>query len=277
MERRIVSVHIEKTAGTSVQDFLESTLGKDKVLVYNPLDDTVSRAVDLKVQRTHPAHDLLRLGITRTPLAYIVNRAYLLLSYNVLKSKAIQIAEMPDDFSAIHGHFVADRFDRQIANPISVIVIRDPLERMRSQYAHWRRTKGATQWRVRVPFSQHLSFEDYAFLPELRNYQTQALADKTLGDFAVVGVADDLDTYIGRMIDCMQREGLMPANKNKTFKTKWLNRSPGVERSAQEYSCEFLRRFYDLHEEDFKLYESARRLAGGFSTQVDSQVNSHVV
>ncbi len=261
LERRVVSVHIEKTAGTSVQDLLESALGKDRVLVYNPIDDTLARAADLKARRTSAVHDLLRAQIANTPLAFIINRAYLLLSTNILKPKTIHVFEMPDDFSAVHGHFVADRFDLHISDPVSVVVIRDPLERMRSQYAHWRRTRGVTQWRVRIPFRPSLTFEEYALLPELRNYQSQALGKKNLGDFAVVGITDELDVFADKLIECIRREGLMPVGCDRGFKAKRLNRTPDAREPIQGYGPAFISRFYDLHEKDYELYESAKKLA----------------
>ncbi len=257
IESRLLSVHIEKTAGTSVQDLLESVLGKDKVLIYNPIADTLTRASDLRVQRTNPVHDALRLKIASSPLAPIINKTYRLLAYGMLKTKIIEISNLPGDFLAIHGHFAANRFDKQLVNPLATVVVRDPLERMESQYVHWQRTKGVTEWRVRIPFDPSITFERYALLSELQNYQTQALGGKNLDSFTVVGVTEELDTFAQELLNCLQSARL--ASPKQDFGIKRLNRTPNFRQSPPIYEQDFLRQFKRQHEADYLLYEQAKR------------------
>ncbi len=258
VESRVLSVHIEKTAGTSIQDLLESVLGKNRVLIYDPIRDTLTRSADLKVQRTNRVHDALRLRIANTPLAPLINKAYQVLIDGVLKPKVIQVTNLPDNFAAIHGHFAANRFDQLITNPISAVVIRDPLERMESQYTHWQRTKGITEWRVRIPFDSALTFEDYALLPQLQNYQTQALGGKDLHAFAVVGVTNELDAFAQKLIRCLQNSGFVSRKEMGRHQVKWLNRTPQFRQSSPTYEHDFLRRFQQFHEKDYLLYEQAQ-------------------
>jgi hypothetical protein len=51
-ERRVVSVHIEKTGGTSIEKFYKALFGPDRVLLYAPRI-LLSEAVKNFVKRIH--------------------------------------------------------------------------------------------------------------------------------------------------------------------------------------------------------------------------------
>ena len=257
IESRLLSVHIEKTAGTSIQDLLETILGKDRVLIYNPIADTLTRACDLRVQRTNTVHDILRLRVANTALAPIINYAYRWLTTSVLKPKTVPISNLPNNFSAIHGNFAANRFDSQIAHSLLAVVFRDPLERMESQFIHWQRTKGIAEWRVRVPYDSTLEFEHYALLPQLQNFQSQALGGKDLDAFAIVGITKNLDTFSLELIRALEQNRLA-RHSSSEYHVKRLNVTP-QRQQGENHGASFLKQFREFHEQDYLLYERAKK------------------
>lgn len=74
-------------------------------------------------------------------------------------------------------------------------VVREPLERMKSHYEYWYRNSGLDRFGVVIPFESSMSFETFALLPQLSNYQTRALGIDP-SRFRLIGTTESLDAYM---------------------------------------------------------------------------------
>lgn len=164
----LVSLHLPKTAGTSFADTLRAAAG----------DGYRDDYADLPMQhgpwkrRRHA----LRAGLAlrRHP---------------------------PQDATCIHGHFLALKYRVALgARPVRWITwLRDPVQRLASHYAFWRRDYDgldpAQPLRNRM-LREDWSFERFALGPELRNVYRQYLWGFDPAHFDFIGItehyADDL-------------------------------------------------------------------------------------
>ena len=169
------------------------------------------------------------------------------------------------------GHFVADQFDEQLSDrpKIRAVVLRDPLERMASHYDHWKRYEGHSIWRVNIPYNPSMSFEDFATLPEMRDYQLQALGRLGLEDFDVVGVTETVDQSVGQFLQLLAEEGTMPiVPEAHDVQLGHLNRTPqGTKTNVETLGSAALQSIRAYHAEDIELYAQAQAMALGSAGQ----------
>jgi len=254
-DRKHLSVHIEKNAGTTVQDCYERIYGPDKVLVYFPDKKVLRRVSDMGVSRTNETLHKIKLLFGESPLLPFVYRMYVKLTEGLSTGESLIYPDnLPDDYRVIHGHYDLEVFEGKVVDPYLTVVFREPLERMISQFVHWRRNGGSRAWRVNLPFDLEMKFVDYAMSPSFRNYQTRALSGVGLWEFDVVGITERLDFFLKQIEpECLTS-------------MKRLNRSPvrltlsdlGVENEG-----EFVERFREFHKKDYENYELAKELAIG--------------
>lgn len=245
--RVIVNVHIEKTAGTSLLKFFEHTVGKEHIAFYDPITDSLTKVSDLPIS---PANEL----VDKWQLKSYAFWPALKKAYYTINAKKNQVNV--DDIAIVHGHFTANRFDTLFPNSLQTVVIRDPLARMHSQYDHWKRAKGRSQWRVMVPYDETMTFEDYAMLPSIRNYQVQALAGKELATFALVGVTERLNAYTTTLYHLLLLENFIIADM--PLRIEKLNQK------KQEHEMKrsgFEKDFAFFHKDDYMLYKQAKSLS----------------
>lgn len=251
LERRHISVHIEKTAGTSLHNFYRYLYGPSRVLLFNTRNNLLNRSSDIKASLVNPHIDRLRRLAGSMPflqLLPLANKAYLLLVGSTTKSYGLD--NLPPDFSVIHGHFLATMTDQFIPDSFKTIILRDPLERMISHYQHWKRNSGATNFRVRAPLPLDTTFEQFALLPIFTNYQSQALDGLALSEFDLVGTTNKLIIFareLARLRDGFETE----------ISLSTLNQSPNKHNAYKNLDQDFLRKFRQQHELDYELYQYA--------------------
>jgi len=246
----IVNVHIEKTAGTSLLKFFEHTVGKDRVAFYDPITDSLTRISDLPIS---PSSDFVdKFQLKSYAFWPVLKQAY----YSVYSQRNNQ-SVAKNHIAIVHGHFTANRFDKTFPEMLQTVVIRDPLKRMHSQYDHWKRSKGRSQWRVMVPYDEKMTFEEYAILPAMRNYQMQALAGRELGSFSLVGVTERLEEYTKALYQLLLSEGFITSNVSLQTVEK-MNQH---KKNHQVKSSNFEKDFRTFHKDDYDLYKQAKSLA----------------
>ncbi len=167
----LVSLHLPKTAGTSFAETLRSASGGG----YR--DDYA----DVPMQ--YPAWQR-RLHAMRGGLA--------------LRGR------VPDDARCIHGHFLALKYRIALgARPARWITwMRDPVQRLASHYAFWRRDYDGSDptqpLRNRV-LREDWSFERFALGPELRNVYRQYLWGFDPERFDFIGITEHYQADLERL------------------------------------------------------------------------------
>ena len=164
--RKIISVHIPKTAGASFRAGLASVFGK-RLLLDNddrPLDGTLKA----------------RFRRARKSLAFS------------MRGRERFIV----DYDAVHGHFIASKYSALGEQGALCAFFRDPARRVISQAAFWRRhpdPKNA-MW---VEFSrQKMTAERLAGFPRQQRIYALFTGGYSLERFAFVGVTEEYETSL---------------------------------------------------------------------------------
>ncbi len=273
-QRLIEFVHIEKTAGTVVRSAIESNVSLDDLYIYSPQADRLAASSSNLQPQTSEMLERLREGIANPLIGPLLLRMYPFVN-NITKSRMLRLypqLEIPDNAKVIFGHFTANQFDDLLdGEPIRAIMIRDPLERMRSHYDHWSRNYGYADWRVNIPFDRSLTFELFAMLPQLQDYQTQALSGLDIGSFEFVGVTEDTDEFIRRFLEGL-REKDFTISEQLVFPTRRLNTTP-INRKTPlaDLNEEFVRRFSEFHAQDYYLYAQAKIISASKTVDTDEE------
>lgn len=251
----LVSVHIEKTAGTSLQEYFIRLFGADRVLQYLPLSKELARNSDLRFQPTNMVVDLLKCTLNQSKIRSIFAQLYSSLNSEVLNPKIFKIEDLPNlDYAVLHGHFVADQFINQVKNPLYAVILKEPLSRMFSHYTNWYRAKGQSPWRFMLDFDPSLTFEDFALLPQMQNYQVQALGAIDITAFTFVGATEKLNNYLVSVNQGLKEYGVLPEDTELGF-FRWLNRTP--RKPIYDLDLNFREKFKQFHALDYDLYEYA--------------------
>jgi hypothetical protein len=101
---------------------------------------------------------------------------------------------VPDGTRIIHGHFLADSFDDILPDRELITWVRDPVERLVSNYHHFLRSPDMRDDCCRALHERGLSLREFAELDWMRNMATRYLANKPLDDFRFVGISEQFDS-----------------------------------------------------------------------------------
>jgi hypothetical protein len=243
----LINIHIEKTAGRSLRKLFIETYGSDAIMTYDPISDTFVRASQRLIATEKASQERLE-KLVRNKYVFPAARLGVLALKTVERSKSFSPEDLPQhDYSVATGHFTWTRLENIISPDAGryTSVIRDPLGRMLSHYDHWRRSGGLARFRVRPAYDPSLSFEQFALLPELQNYQVQALGEST-DSYYLLGTLDKFDEYLEEL-------GLIGAGQEVPH----VNKSPEINEGS--LSSMFLIRFEEFHEADYELYHAVKR------------------
>jgi hypothetical protein len=255
-ERPHLSVHIEKTAGVSLREFYQRIYGSEMVFTYYPATDTLLRTSEESFPRTNKLINSLKLALAQTPFLPLLARFNVSRSHRALNHIPVTELSSVGSFRVIHGHFLANRFDNILPDSFMSIVLRDPMERMASQFLHWRRTEGHALFRTIVPYDPKVIFTEFAFFAPLQNYQTAALAGKNLTDFDLVGTTEKIDLFAQTLVRKLK------INQFSLTSLLRLNTCPrDCDKNGLGITNEFTERFKVFHRVDYENYALAETLA----------------
>ena len=197
---RCVHPHIEKTGGTSRKALFEQMFSPREIMAYNPMTNTFIRASDLKSNR-YPILFEIKQKLKQTFLRPLINHFVLQLDRQS-GEKDIDWSKLTDlDWRVLTGHFelTADKL-QQLPTSYRTVVVREPVERLFSQYRKKKKEYGTPRFREMIPFDPNLSFFEFAKLPSLQNYQARTLGGLDLTEFDLVGTTAQLDRYSARLL-----------------------------------------------------------------------------
>lgn len=244
----LLNTHIEKAAGTSLLQFIGSrAFAPQETFIYRPLTDTFNRFDELQAVPESRAKKLIkRLLIQTSVFPYI--KEYLPTRKNTFTHYSSDYV-FSLDRAAKHGHFIASKFDQAITKPhFRTIVLRDPLERMKSHFRYLKTIIGPINQRTAIRIDPKMTFRDFAFDTRLINWQSQAVAGKRLADFDLVGISEKLSLFeyeLGRRL-CI-------SDTSTQLSVAHLNASMYYLNDVQTDS-KFESYFKATHAEDYQLY-----------------------
>jgi len=241
-ERPIASIHIPRTGGSSVRKFWLDLYGSDKAWLYSIDTGGFHRAAEDGIfNRANPALYFIRDILATSRLSGL----YRLINQTAhQRREAKKSVDLPPDFRVVHGHFSPDFIMSKIGDVRLVTVIRDPLERTLSGYFFLRNLEPVEDKRMPPWYRRGMSFEEFAFLDEMINYQTKFLADHDLSIFDLVGTTNQLECFC-RFFDPRGTVGVSRLNSSN--------------RPEIRLSEDFLSRFKDKYSPDYNLYEVAQQ------------------
>ncbi len=244
----VISVHVPKTMGMSVRQFLESVLGSENVLLVYPERGIYLASTEFDSGVSPEIKEKIKGIFLRTKFG---TQLYHL--YDARKSGPEYLDErnllVPPNVRAIHGHFPCDRFDHLLPESPKITIIRDPLDRMSSQYYYWKRL--AIEGRI-LPdwFTPGMTLEQFALRKELKDIMHSYVGD--LGQYAVVGLHEELIDYEVEVARLLGYTG--------EIKEYRINIGHNRRNEAKDPSETFKSEFYDFHRIDTALYNQALAL-----------------
>jgi hypothetical protein len=160
--------------------------------------------------------------------------------------------------SVIHGHFQAKKYTGRFPNAIYVTWLRDPVERIISNYLYWQRSNlpGDTKWEQVT--GQQMSLEQFAQLDYARDLQQAYLFPLAVEEFDFIGITEEYDRSLElfRRLFCPDAQfDATVRNENPNRQGKFYDLDPQLrkkilklnERDAYTY-VDGVRRFRDLCE-----------------------------
>lgn len=164
----LISLHLPKTAGTSLRQALESHFGPALMLDYGDLP-------------------------LNTPRPWREWRAW-------RDGRRLQRDGLPPAVHCVHGHFLPLKYRRLEPAPVFATWLRDPVERLISHYRYWMTATdpaGLPALHRRV-VAQQWSLERFCLGPELRDLYHQFLWGFPVRRFAFVGIVERMEADVAR-------------------------------------------------------------------------------
>jgi len=234
----IVHIHIERTGGVSLQSLYEKKYQGGGMLWYSVRDDLFA---PFSIKTANYTKDWqLKIYVILAQRFPIIRNLMLYLRIWRRKRQAVEIEDLHSMATIVIGHFSASKLLPHLSPDLHEYrtVVRDPLMRMWSHYNHFQAHKGDVGQRV-VPDYKKMIFEEFAMLPEMRNYQTQATGSD-LSIFKHIGTTEKLDVFC-KNISLIDGTSMLP----------WVNHFGGT---LPELSSDFIETFRIAHAQDYQFY-----------------------
>jgi hypothetical protein len=164
-------------------------------------------------------------------------------NYGAIFTRGQAVADViPVGTRAIHGHFIADAFDDLLPKRRLITWVRDPVERVVSNYHHCLRSPDMRDDCCRLVHEQKLGLLEFADLDWMKNLSTRYLAGKPVADFAFVGIAEhfeeSMEAFSGnlgfRRVLGVPRLNVNPKRREPAYTLSREERSFIVERNGAD-------------------------------------------
>jgi len=247
-------VHLEKTAGTTVSQTMANLLGPNAVFRYITSTGKFIRFSGERIQLANPAIDKLKQVFATSLLRPFLTTLYQQTTKGFLRPTVYDLDNLPEEAKAIFGHFTLEIVENQNIKPKTLaLLVRNPFERMYSHYLNWQRSNGKPEWRINLNCSTKISFEEFAFLKELQNYQSQVLSGYSLSDFSLLGTTENLAHFLQEMHSLFIKLNLIEQNLP-------LPNLPAINVTPKKPNISvnenFIKKFEKFHKEDYQLYNA---------------------
>ena len=194
-------------------------------------------------------------GTSFRQILYAVYGARIWFNYGTVFSQEQARPDLvPPRTSVIHGHFLADAFDRLFSERKLLTWVRHPVERVVSNYQHFLRAPDMRDDCCRAIYERKLGLRGFADLDWMRNMATRYLANKPVEDFEFIGITDCFEqsiehfyrTFGYRRLQIHPGENLNPHRTSELYNVSAADKAFILERNMADLA------WYD---------QAARRLA----------------
>ena len=182
----IISVHVPKCGGISFRGWLESALGKGRVL-WDYGDGVVNPAAEMN---TDPAGFL---------------------------AKHANKTALPNGYLAVHGHFWVEKY-RSVQDATRICFLRDPVQRTISNYFYWKTADPKGHQLHGLFLEEDWGLLQFAQIPEMKDfYREHYFRNSAIDGFDFIGDMARYDTEIARLEVLTGLKGSLPVENRNTF------------------------------------------------------------
>lgn len=164
-------MHVPKTGGNTFRAHLKEVFGSDICFVYM----SQWQFVDV---------------YTPTPMMRLYR------GLRALKSGLRDRSRLRPTDRCIHGHFRAESYLALFPDATAITWVRDPVERLLSQYYYWKRRPFRGHSICNLLIRNNLSPLEFAEIEVMRNLQCRYFNTKTVPDFGFVGITEEFDACL---------------------------------------------------------------------------------
>lgn len=237
----IIQIHIERTSGVLLQGLYKKIFPGPEMLWYSARDGLFA-PFNIKTANYTKNWQLKMYSFIAAKLP-LLRHFMLWIRTQRRRRKAVMLEDL-HEYSVITGHFAVSMVLPYLSPKKHSyrVIIRDPLDRMWSHYCYWRAHKGDVGHQVVPPYQESTTFLEFAFLPELKNYQ-KCVAGDDLSIYEYVGTTHTLN-------DFGIATGLIEATDTLPIVNHFSSTIPKLSKA-------FLKKFRIFHKDDYKLYTEA--------------------
>jgi len=217
-------MHIPKTGGNTFRAHLKEVFGDDICFLYM----SQWQFVDI---------------YTPTPLMRLYR------GLRALKSGFRDRSRLRPTDRCIHGHFRAESYLALFPDGTAMTWVRDPVERILSQYYYWKRRPFRGHSICNLLIRNNLSPLEFAEIEVMRNLQCRYFNTKAVQDFGFVGITEQFDACLDGFYRLV---GVQP--KHNEARNKNPNKSTNT---SYEIDPAIRARIAALNSRDCKLYDQA--------------------
>jgi Sulfotransferase family len=150
---------------------------------------------------------------------------------------------VPPGTKIIHGHFMADSFDAIYPDRQLITWVRNPVERVVSNYYHFLRSPDMRDDCCRALHEHRLSLREFADIDWMQNLATRYLANKPVADFQFIGISERFqdsvrqfcNVYGYREVMKLPRENTNPDRKTASYELRISDHEYILERNIADF------------------------------------------
>jgi hypothetical protein len=220
----LISVHVPKTAGSTFSALLKKNYGKRLHFDYGPEHDFTTDLIREAFYSQGPEH----------------------------AGEKLQEATAKNELGCIHGHFQAEKYYRLFPDADFIFWIRDPVERLISNFFFFRRYPEIGTELVRLVHEGEINIREFAEREELRNAHARMIQNVPMEKFSFIGLCEAYDQSVQRFAERFRVRSVPKRTRRENINTK----KPLLQNKE-------LRNYIrSLNQEDEDLYQSVRSSYG---------------
>lgn len=156
--------------------------------------------------------------------------------------------DIASNFEIIHGHFFAPKYNILNVEKQYFTIVRDPIERVLSNYFYLKRNKNRKNPDARIVNEFGFGLEEYITYPDAKNVQCQFLSSIPLENFSIIGLIEEYEKSLSLF--------------NKIFNARLVNQGIHNQNLSKNSNYNVSKKIVSLikenNKEDIELYSFAK-------------------